>query len=181
MFYFHGISTVDPDEGQVTKDPELMSASAKSEWSQSDTDISNVEERMYQSGRSIPNLQACIEEKEFNLKLAEEKKKVSAIQFCRCQSWRHLWQLFYFKWVVSSLEDSWIYNLPMHSVVTSVSVIPICCMLDSIQLSVIKGQSWPWSYGSWIYNYLCNQYLSQLKLSVQTPFMARWRRYNIMW
>jgi hypothetical protein len=39
---------------------------------------------MYQSGRCTPNLQACIEEKEFNLKLAEEKKKVSAIQICRC-------------------------------------------------------------------------------------------------
>ena len=77
---------MDPDEGQVTKDPGLMSASAKSEWSQSDTDISNVEDRMYQSGRCIPNLKACIEEKEFNLKLAEEKKKVSAIKICRCQS-----------------------------------------------------------------------------------------------
>ena len=31
LFYFHGNSTVDPDEGQVTKDPGLMSASAKSE------------------------------------------------------------------------------------------------------------------------------------------------------
>jgi len=28
----------------------------------------------------------------------------------------------------------------------------------------IKGPSWSWSYGSWIYNYLCNQYLSPLKL-----------------
>ena len=140
---------------------------------------------MYQSGRCTPNLQACIEEKEFNLKLAEEKKKVSAIQICRCQSWRHLWLFFYFKSVVSSLEDSWIYNLPMHSVlavmVTSISVIPICCMLDSIQLNVIKGQSWSWSYGSWIYNYLCNQYLSPLKLWVQTPFMARCTRYSIIW
>jgi hypothetical protein len=26
-----------------------------------------------------------------------------------------------------------------------------------------------WSYGSWIYNYLCNQGLSQLKLCVRTP------------
>jgi len=24
------------------------------------------------------------------------------------------------------------------------------------------GPSWPWSYGSWIYNYLCNQCLSPL-------------------
>jgi len=27
-----------------------------------------------------------------------------------------------------------------------------------------------WSYGSWIYNYLCNQCLSPLKLCVRTPF-----------
>jgi len=25
-----------------------------------------------------------------------------------------------------------------------------------------KGPSWSWSYGSWIYNSLCNQYLSPL-------------------
>ena len=25
------------------------------------------------------------------------------------------------------------------------------------------GPSWPRSYGSWIYNYICNQCLSQLK------------------
>jgi len=37
------------------------------------------------------------------------------------------------------------------------------------------------SYGSWIYNYLCNQYLSLLKLWVQSTFMARCTRYNIMW
>jgi hypothetical protein len=35
------------------------------------------------------------------------------------------------------------------------------------------GPSWSWSYSSWIYNYLCNQWLSPLKLWVQTPFMAR--------
>jgi len=26
------------------------------------------------------------------------------------------------------------------------------------------GPSWSWSYGNWIYNYLCNQYLSSLQL-----------------
>jgi hypothetical protein len=31
-----------------------------------------------------------------------------------------------------------------------------------------------WSYGFWIYNYLCNQCLSPLMLWVRTPFMARW-------
>ena len=34
----------------------------------------------------------------------------------------------------------------------------------------LQGQSW--SYGSWIYNYLCNQCLSPLMLGVQIPF---WR------
>ena len=28
---------------------------------------------------------------------------------------------------------------------------------------------WSWSYGSWIYNYLCNQCLSSLKLWVRIP------------
>jgi hypothetical protein len=34
------------------------------------------------------------------------------------------------------------------------------------------GLSWSWSYGSWIYNYLCNQCLSPLILQVWTPL--RW-------
>ena len=43
------------------------------------------------------------------------------------------------------------------------------------------GPTWSWSYGSWIYNYLCNQRLSPLKLWVRTPHMARCTWYNIMW
>jgi len=45
----------------------------------------------------------------------------------------------------------------------------------------IEGPSWSCSYGSWIYNYLCNQCLSPLKLWVRTPLMERCTRYNIMW
>jgi hypothetical protein len=41
----------------------------------------------------------------------------------------------------------------------------------------VRGPSW--SYGSWIYNDLCNQCLSPLKLWVQTLFMARCTRYSI--
>ena len=40
----------------------------------------------------------------------------------------------------------------------------------------IKGPSLSWSYGCWIYNYLCNQCLSPLKLWVRTTFMARCTR-----
>ena len=32
-----------------------------------------------------------------------------------------------------------------------------------------RGPSWPWSYGSWILNYLCNQCLSTLTLWVRIP------------
>jgi len=44
-----------------------------------------------------------------------------------------------------------------------------------------RGSSWSWSYGSWIYNYLCNQCLSPLKMWVRISFRARCTRYNIMW
>ena len=43
-----------------------------------------------------------------------------------------------------------------------------------------EGPLWLWSYGSWIYNYICIQSLSQLKLWVWTPFMAKCTRYNIV-
>ena len=33
-----------------------------------------------------------------------------------------------------------------------------------------KGLSWTRSYGSWIYEYLCNQFLSPLTLRVRIPF-----------
>ena len=36
-----------------------------------------------------------------------------------------------------------------------------------------RGLSWPWSYGSWIYNYLCNQCLSPLMLWVRISIRAR--------
>jgi hypothetical protein len=40
---------------------------------------------------------------------------------------------------------------------------------------------WPWSYGNWIYNYLCNQCLSPLTLWVRILLMVRYTRYNITW
>jgi len=44
-----------------------------------------------------------------------------------------------------------------------------------------RGLSWLWSYGSWIYNYLCYQCLSPLKLWFWTLFMVRCTQYKIMW
>ena len=39
----------------------------------------------------------------------------------------------------------------------------------------------PWSYGIWIYNYLCNQCLSLLTLWVWILLVVRCTWYNIMW
>jgi hypothetical protein len=41
--------------------------------------------------------------------------------------------------------------------------------------------SWSWSYGSWIYNNMCNQCLTPIKLRVRTPFVHKCTRFNIMW
>jgi hypothetical protein len=34
--------------------------------------------------------------------------------------------------------------------------------------------SWSWSYGSWIYDYLCNQYLSPLTFWIRIPLRKCW-------
>jgi hypothetical protein len=61
-------------------------------------------------------------------------------------------------------------------------------MLYRVHLAMLKKitdlllwPSWSWSYTSWIYNYLCNQCLSPLKLWVQIPLIARCTRYSITW
>ena len=45
----------------------------------------------------------------------------------------------------------------------------------------IHPELYPWSYGSWIYNDLCNQCLSPLMLLFWIPLMGKCTRYNIMW
>jgi hypothetical protein len=51
------------------------------------------------------------------------------------------------------------------------------CLFDVLSATVCNfiiielGPSWLWSYGSWIYNYLCNQCLSPLMLWVRTPYI----------
>jgi hypothetical protein len=55
-----------------------------------------------------------------------------------------------------------------------------CVSVSILSVSMVLGPSWPWSYGRWIYNNLCNQWVSLLKLWVQTPFMMRCNRYNII-
>ena len=42
-----------------------------------------------------------------------------------------------------------------------------------------RGSTWPWSYGSLIYNYLCNQCLSPLMLWVRNNWLPRYS-WNIV-
>jgi hypothetical protein len=44
----------------------------------------------------------------------------------------------------------------------------------------IKGPRWLSSYGTWIYNYLCNQCLSPLNVWGRIPLMAMCTRYSII-
>ena len=48
------------------------------------------------------------------------------------------------------------------------NIISRCCVIGWLML----GPSYPWSYGTWIYNYLCNQCLSPLMLRVR--IQLRW-------
>ena len=53
--------------------------------------------------------------------------------------------------------------------------------LNSFEEFIKYWLSLSWSYGSWIYNYLWDQYLSPLKLWVRILLMARYTRCKIMW
>jgi hypothetical protein len=48
----------------------------------------------------------------------------------------------------------------------------ICTAINVTSIQTKRGLSWPWSYGSWIYNYLCNQCLSP----VICEYESRWGR-----
>ena len=80
------------------------------------------------------------------------------------------------------------YMLSYYSLITRIENIEFRNRVPKKRIMTIRhfhqyfqGSSWSWSCGSWIYNYLCNQCLSPLKLWVLTPFMVRCTRYNIMW
>jgi len=48
-----------------------------------------------------------------------------------------------------------------------------CTLYKISSDSLHKGPLWPWSYGSWIYYYLCNQCLSPLMLWVRISIRVR--------
>jgi hypothetical protein len=73
---------------------------------------------------------------------------------------------------------SHVWNLSLRCL--KISCLVLSFVLCFVYFYIFSGPSWSWSYGSWIYNYLCNQCLSPLKLWVRIPFMAMCTRYNII-
>ena len=53
--------------------------------------------------------------------------------------------------------------------------------ISFLSLPLLHWPPWSSSYGSWIYNYLCHQCLSYLKLWVRIPLKAKCTRYSFMW
>ena len=45
---------------------------------------------------------------------------------------------------------------------------------------VDEGPSWLWAYGSWIYNYLCNQCYLSITIDVVSSNLDQGEIYNIM-
>jgi hypothetical protein len=73
------------------------------------------------------------------------------------------------------------YHKMLYRVHLSMSVIKIA-FHSCIIIYIYTGPSWSWWYCSWIYNYLCNQCLSSLKVvSLNSTLMERCTRYNILW
>ena len=136
---------------------------------------------------------------------------VCTIDICRmscCQRpvHSHLWQLFHlcspcqpypclqYPWQLVLWEDWQIISLCLifhqrqtHHVMVMENLKMVRLVTRQTPLNIpnkllcitLQGQSW--SYGSWIYNYLCNQCLSPLMLWVRTSFKARCTRNSIMW
>ena len=89
----------------------------------------------------------------------------------------HLILLFIIYWI---FINQWPIFIFIYVYLALKEVISLICIKYCHFLQCFMELSLSRSYGSWIYNYLCNQCLSPLKLWVRTPFMMRFTRYNIM-
>ena len=69
----------------------------------------------------------------------------------------------------------YVYNVPLSKDKTTWNHFPCFWLVVSNKVSLIQSYQWllwPWSYGSWIYNYLCNQCPSPLMLWVRISIRA---------
>ena len=96
-------------------------------------------------------------------------------------SWNFNWIIslcsdFSFTCVFICIKSIWSVYL-MYDCILFVNVRTILINVYMIACPILGRRS----YGSLIYNYLCNQCLSPLKLWVWIPLMQRCTRYNVMW
>jgi hypothetical protein len=75
--------------------------------------------------------------------------------------YRAMWILFCFCYTIAEILETKIFTCSFQ------------CPYIKYTLCFIQGMSWPWSYGRWIYNYLCNQCLSPLMLWVWVTIRAK--------
>jgi hypothetical protein len=67
------------------------------------------------------------------------------------------------------MQISYLYYACIH-----IRLITCCWFNHYYRMTTFKIEtSWPWSYGGWIYNYLCNRCLTPLMFWVQIPLNAR--------
>jgi hypothetical protein len=83
-----------------------------------------------------------------------------------CWYWWNCWSSL-FKLSFHNYKSNW--EWAVNIIIKSFSFLFTIIFL----LIYLMGASWPWSYGSWIYNYLCNQCLSPLMLWVWISIRAK--------
>ena len=97
---------------------------------------------------------------------------------CFDKVWQILFQIFCYK-KRKSVDQREIF-ISEFEPITSLLLYTVKSCHHYLMNSLRKEESWSWSYGSWIYNCLCNQYLSPLTLWVRIPLLkARCTRYNM--
>ena len=103
--------------------------------------------------------------------------------FLKVFFWHNLniWQVWSLRWKSDTLlirESSRVSNgkLPIWTVLRNRNFLPLsstwgswCSFFFSFLLCPNVATSWSWSYGSWIYNYLCNKWLSPSTMWVRIP------------
>jgi hypothetical protein len=93
---------------------------------------------------------------------------------------QHIFLKIHLKQFLKHIIHSQVYTL-LFSTTTWLTVTDVLChncsvwhnYIPNVEFLKRMGLPWPWSYGSWIYNYLCNQCLSPLKLWVRISIRAR--------
>ena len=83
-----------------------------------------------------------------------------------CWYWWNCWSSL-FKLSFHNYKSNW--EWAVNIIIKSFSFLFTIIFL----LIYLMWASWPWSYGSWIYNYLCNQCLSPLMLWVWISIRAK--------